>query len=158
MSFTTDVPAVQLNGHLLQFRLLKSAMDQHVSVRFPVKNGQNSLHIMLHNDFGLSLAPQLPPLGNASHGMRVVGESWAPAHDRLELDIAGIANFPYLIDVWNPSEVASLDGATLEKTSPTFGKLRVQMPSGSPDSYVHQKVVLHFVSHPPTEHRKPPPD
>jgi glycogen debranching enzyme len=158
VSITADVPAVQLNGHLLQFRVLKSANDQHVSVRFPVKNGQNSLHIMLHNDFGLGLSPQLPSLGSSSRSLRVVSESWTPAHDRLDLDIAGLANLPYQLDVWNPSEVNSADGATLEKTSSTLGKLQIQMPPGNPDSYVHKKVVLHFVSHPATDHRKPPPD
>src|SRR5262249_14238554 len=150
--------SAQMNGHLLQYRVLKSAIDQHVSVRFPVKSGLNSLHIMVNNDFGLGLSPQLPPLGTPSRGLRIVSESWTSAHDRLDLDIAGLANLPYPLDVWNPAEVSSVENSTLERISPTLGKLRLQMPSGTPDSYVRQKVVLHLVSHPNPEHRKPPPD
>ena len=158
VSLQAEVTAVQISGRLVQYRVLKSALDQHVFVRFPVRGGSNSLRIMLRNDFGLSLTAPWPSLGDSSRGLRVVAESWTPARDRLELEVEGLANASYELDVWNPSELSSVDGATLEKSNTLQGKLRLQMPSGNPDSYVRQKIALHFVSHAVHEHRKSAPD
>jgi hypothetical protein len=158
VSLRADVMATQLNGHLVPHRVLKSVADQHVFVRFPVKGRTSSLHIMLHNEFGLGLLPRLPSLGSSSRGLRIVNESWAPAGDRLELEVAGVPNTPYELEVWNPAEVGTVDGATLEKSGALLGRLRFHMPDGTADSYGRQKIVLHFVSRPASEHRKPAPD
>ena len=158
VSLQAEVMAVEMNGRLLQYRILKSALDQHVFVRFPVRGGPNSLRILLRHNFGLSLTARLPPLGDASHGLRVVAESWTPARDRLDLEVEGLANAAYELDVWNPSELSSVDGATLEKSNALQGKLRIQIPGGKPDSYVRREIALHFVSHAAPEHHGSAPD
>ena len=42
--------------------------------------------------------------------------------------------------IWNASQISSLDGASVSKS----GKLEITMPAGHADSYVPQKIVLHF--------------
>ena len=139
-SLRTQVAGVQLNGHSLPFKMLPNNNDQHLSVRFPVSGGVNSLVIRLKDDFGLALSNELPPLGSASRGLRVLSESWDAARTELTLFVSGRAGDRYSLEVWNPSQIASVDGAALTK----FGKLEIQMPKGATDSYVLQKVVLHF--------------
>ena len=87
ISAAAEVMTVEMSGHLVQNRVLKSAMDQHVVVRFPVARGSNKLHIALHNDFAVSVATTLPPLGTASRGLRVLSESWSASKDRLEMEV-----------------------------------------------------------------------
>ncbi len=139
-SLRTQVASVQMNGHSVPFKMLPNNNDQHLSVRFPVSGGVNSLVIRLRDDFGLALSNELPPLGSASRGLRVLSESWDTARIELTLAVSGRAGDRYSLEVWNPNQISSVDGAVLTK----FGKLEIQMPKGAADSYLQQKVVLHF--------------
>ena len=139
-SLRTAVVSVEVNGRRLAFKMLPNQNDQHLSVRFQLNSGINSLVIRTRNDFGLSLANELPPLGSASRGLRVLSESWNASKNLLTLEVSGRAAQRYELAVWNPTQVSSVDGGTLSKT----GGLEIQMPQGTADSYVPQKVILHF--------------
>ena len=138
-SLRTQVVSVRMNGRPLQFKMQPNSNDQHLYVRFLVKGGQNDVVIRVKNDFGLSLTNDLPALGSASRGLRVVSESWNASRTELTLDLSGLAGTRYELGVWNPSQISSVDGAVLTKP----GKLEIQIPQES-DSYVRQKVVIHF--------------
>jgi len=139
-SLRTDVVGVELNGHSLPFKMQANSNDKHAYVRFRLSGGTNSVVIRVKNDFGLAVASELPALGGASRGLRVASESWNATRSQLALDVSGLAGSRYDLDIWNPGQIASVDGAALTKT----GKLQVQMLEGSTGSYVHQNVVLHF--------------
>jgi hypothetical protein len=139
-SLRTQVIGVQMNGRPLPFKMLPNRNDQHLSVRFGVNGGPNHLVIRVKNDFGLALANDLPALGSASRGLRVLSESWNASKTALTLDVSGRAGSRYELAVWNPNQIASVEGAILSK----LGKLEIQMPQGSADSYVGQKLVILF--------------
>jgi len=136
----TQVVSVQMNGRPLQFKVIPNNNDQHLSLRFPVNGGTNHLVIRVKNDFGLALANELPALGSASRGLRVLSESWNASKTELTLNVSGRAGSHHELSVWNPSQIASVEGAILSK----LGKLEIKMPQGGADSYVQEKVVLHF--------------
>ena len=138
-SLRTQVVSVQLNGRALPFKLLPNNNDQHLSVRFPASKGANRLVIHLKDDFGMALSNELPPLGSASRGLRILSSSWNAAKTELTLNASGMAGNRYQLGVWNPGQIASVDGAALTK----IGKLEIRMPAGD-DSYLVQKVVIHF--------------
>ncbi len=139
-SLRTQVVSVQMNGRPLPFKMLPNGNDQHMSARFPVNDGPNTLVIHVKNDFGLALANELPPLGSASRSLRVLSESWNALKTQLTLEVSGRAGISYQMNVWNPGEISSVDGAVLTKS----GKLEIQIPQGTADSYSQQKVVIHF--------------
>ena len=139
-SLRAQVVSVQMNGRALPFKMQPNSNDQHLSARFPVNNGPNTLVIHVKNDFGLALSNELPALGSASRGLRVLSESWNASKTQLTLDISGRASDRYGLDVWNPGQISSVDGAVLNK----LGKLEIQIPPGAADSYLPQKVVIHF--------------
>jgi glycogen debranching enzyme len=139
-SLRTLVVSVQMNGRMLPFKLLPNGNDQHLSARFPVNDGTNNLVIRVRNDFGLALPNELPALGSASRGLRVLSESWNASKTQLSLEVSGRAGMSYQMDVWNPGQISSADGAVLTK----LGKLEIQMPQGTADAYIQQKVVIHF--------------
>ncbi|MFZ1139720.1 MAG: hypothetical protein WAN76_11100 [Candidatus Sulfotelmatobacter sp.] len=141
-SLHTQVISVEMNGQPLPFKMQPNSNDQHLSVRFPVYGGPNNLVIRVKNDFGLSLSNELPALGSESRGLRVLSESWNASKAEYTLDVSGRAGERYELSVWNPSQISSVEGAVLTK----FGKLEIQIPQGAPDSYVPQKVVIHFRS------------
>jgi len=61
------------------------------------------------------LSNELPPLGSASRGLRVLSESWNAARTQLTLEVSGLAGSRYQLDVWNPGQISSVEGATLTK-------------------------------------------
>jgi hypothetical protein len=95
----------------------------------------------MKDDFGLSLTNELPDLGSASRGLRVTNESWDASRTQLTLAVLGLAGARYEMGIWNASQILSVDGASVSKS----GKLEITMPQGSADSYVSQRIVLHFV-------------
>jgi glycogen debranching enzyme len=140
VSLRSQVIGVQMNGRPLPFKMQPNGNDQHLYLRFPVSARANNLVIRLKNDFGVSLTNELPPLGSASRGLRVVSESWNTLKTSLTLDVSGRSGGRYSLDVWNPSQISSVEGGVV--TSP--GRLEIEMPQGESDSYSHQKVVIHF--------------
>jgi glycogen debranching enzyme len=138
-SLRTNVVSVQIDGRPFPFKMQPNSNDQHLSVRFPVNDGPNNLVVRLRNDFGLALSNELPPLGSASRGLRVLSESWNAARTQMTLEVSGLPGSRYELNVWNPGQIASVEGGELR-----LGKLEIRMPQAATDSYVQQKVVIHF--------------
>jgi glycogen debranching enzyme len=139
-SLRTEVVSVEMNGRPLPFKMVSNHNDQHLSVRFPVYGGPNSVVIRMKNDFGLAVSNELPALGSASSGLRITSESWNSAKNELILEVSGLAGSHYEMSVWNPGQISSVEGAVLSKA----GELQIQMPQTPADTYVPQKIAIHF--------------
>jgi hypothetical protein len=149
-SLRTEVVSVEMNGKPLPFQLQPNAEDQHVSTRFQVHGGSNSVVIRVKKDFGLSLANQLPPLGSTSRGLRVLSSSWNSGRNQLTVEVSGARGVDYDLGVWNPGQISSVDGAVLTKQ----GNIRIQIPAENDNrtgndhdksgDYLHRTIVIHF--------------
>ncbi|HEV3207577.1 MAG TPA: hypothetical protein VGZ28_11540 [Terriglobales bacterium] len=144
VSLRAQVVAVEMNGRPVPFQMHPTDVDQHVSVRVSVPGGPSTLRIRMKNDFGLDLSPSLPPLGSSSQGLRVISESWTPARDRLLLDLSGVPGRQYQLGMWNVAQVASVEGGDMVKTDAGNATLNIRLPANVGESYVHQKVTIHF--------------
>jgi glycogen debranching enzyme len=145
VSLRAEVAGVEINGRPVAYHVRSSDVDQHVEVRFSVYGGPNTLRIHLRNDFGVSYSEELPPLGSTSRGLRILSETWAAGRERLELEISGAAGSQYHLGVWNPSEVASVEGGELEKAADGSASVRVALPSNGSQFYPHAKIIFHFI-------------
>jgi glycogen debranching enzyme len=141
-SLRTRVTSVTLNDRALPFRMQANANDQHLRVRFPVLEGSNRLVIRVKDDFGLAYANQLPHLGSTSRELRITSEAWNDKKDELTLTASGLTDAQYDLRVWNPGQIASVEGATLRHD----GALEIHIPKGTTDSYATAKVVIRFKS------------
>ena len=139
-SLRTKVVSVEMNGRPLPFKIQANDEDQHVAMRFPVRSGANSVVIRVQNDFGLTLANELPALGSTSRGLRVISNSWNPARDQLRVEVSGVPGMNYELGVWNPEQIRSVDGGVLTKQ----GEIRIDIPLEKGTEYAHQTVVIHF--------------
>jgi Amylo-alpha-1,6-glucosidase len=145
VSMRATVDGVEINGRAAKFHMEASDVDQHVEVRIPLAGGANTARIRLHDDFGLSYEPELPPLGSTSRGLRIISESWSQRRDSLTLRIAGAAGAAYELGVRDAGQVASVEGAELKKGEGGTARLRLTMPLNGSDAYVHAQVTLRFV-------------
>jgi len=148
ISLRAKVQKVDLNGKPIPFQVETRESDQHIVVEFPVKTGKSVLRIWLLNEFGLSEQADLPALGSASRGLRILTESWSPSRDQLTLEVSGKAGEEYGLRVWNPGEIQSVEGANLNINphDPSLLKenLWLQIPASDTEPYPHAKVVIHF--------------
>ena len=138
--------SAELNGRGVPVHLEKNSVDQHATVRFAVPAGTTGLRMRVRNDFGLALSSQLPEPGNVSEGLRVVSEVWSSGLKDLVIDLAGRPAHTYELGIWNPEQVGSVDGASLEKSGAGHGNLKVTFPAGTSNDYVHTKITLHFAN------------
>jgi glycogen debranching enzyme len=139
----TQIISVELDGRRLPFTMQQNLEDQHVALHFQAAPGLSTVVIRLKDDFGLSVANELPPLGSVSRSLRVVDESWNASGNQLTLRLSGIAGARYELAVWNPAQIASVTGGNLTKV----GRLQIEMPGGPEGAYVRADVMIHF-AHP----------
>lgn len=140
LSLRAQIVGAELNGHPIAFRVQSNSEDQHVTIRFEVSASESRLRIRVRNDFGLSISQELPPLGESSRGLRIVSESWSSTRDWLTLEISGTPDRHYDIAVWNPAQIASVDGAQLVTDGAAGVRARVQFQGT--DSF--RQVTFHF--------------
>jgi glycogen debranching enzyme len=139
-SLRTKISSVEMNGKPLLFKIQANGVDQHVSMRFPVHSGANSVVIRIKDDFGLTQTNELPSLGSTSRGLRVISNSWNAARDRLTVEVSGVPGMDYELGVWNPEQIASVEGAVLTKQ----GEIHIEIPAAKNADYTHHVVVIHF--------------
>jgi glycogen debranching enzyme len=134
----------EMNGRAVPFRVMPSDVDQHANVQVVLSPGTNILRLRIANDFDVGLSSTLPPLGSVSRGLRVLSESWSPR--RLELELSGAAGEQYDLPVWNPAQLATIEGAELIGNGSDQARLRVRVLQRTAVPYPHAKIVLHFSS------------
>jgi GH15 family glucan-1,4-alpha-glucosidase len=143
ISLRSTVTVVELNGRSLSHHVEANASDQHVSLRFVATEATSTVRIHLKNDFAVSFANALPALGSASEGLRALSESWNATRTQLTLALAGFAGRTYELAVWNPSQIASVEGGKLVNAA-SEPKLMVEFPTATPASHIHRELVIKF--------------
>jgi hypothetical protein len=145
ISLRAKVQKVDLNFKPISFRVETSGEDQHVVVRFPVKEGKYIVRIYTTNDFGFSTDSLLPALGSESKGLRILSETWSPSRDQLSVEVSGQAGGEYELKLWDADEIQKVDGAD-RGARPGWQTLWIQIPQSASERYPHKKVVFHFFS------------
>jgi GH15 family glucan-1,4-alpha-glucosidase len=145
LSLRTSLVSASVDGKTIRVRPDPNAIDQHAPMTIAVHKGHTRVALRLKDDFGFSVSSQLPELGTASHGLRVVSEFWTSSRDSLHLSVAGVSGHHYDLTVWNPAQIARVEGAELLKQEGTTGSLVISFPAGQVEGYTRQDVVLHMV-------------
>jgi len=144
VSLRAKVLGVEFNGRALPFKVQSSAVDQHVLVRTTIASATNSLRIRLQDDFGFSYAGELPNIGATSQGLRILSETWTPARDRLTINVSGLAGGRYELSVWNPGQIASVDGGKLFKAADGKANLILELPKNDSELNASGTITIHF--------------
>ncbi|HKW67602.1 MAG TPA: amylo-alpha-1,6-glucosidase, partial [Terriglobales bacterium] len=135
VSLRAQITGVDVNGRPAPFQAQPSTEDQHVRVRFAVFEGDNTVRIHLHNDFGVDFANSLPPLGARSRGLKVIAQTWSADHSVLTLQLAGVAGQHYDVAVRDFGQIASVDGAQMIKLADGTAALLLSFPATNRSEY-----------------------
>lgn len=143
LSLRAKVLGVQVNGKPVEFHMAPNDIDQHVTVRAPLSSKSTTIRIRLKNDFSFSYDSQLPLLGQASQGLRILSQEWSSTRDTLTVHVSGTPGSAYDLSLWNPREVRSIDGArVLQTRDQSFAQ--IVMPASTNSSVTETTVVFHF--------------
>ena len=148
VSLRAKIRRVLLNGRAIPFHLETNSIDQHVRIHAPTTNATETISIELADDFGITETTSLPLAGSSSRGVRVTSEKWSPQLDVLTLELDGPAASQGTLGIWNPRQVASVDGATLVAGDDDRAQLAFQMPQATAETNVHLEIAIHFGSGP----------
>ena len=144
ISARAKVLSVELNGKTVEYHVSASPLDQHVTIHATISGKNNTIRIRMKNDFGIAYHLTLPALGDQSHGLRMLTETWSPNRDALTLEFSGTPGASYELPLWNAKQITSAEGAKLVDTTTHGTVARVEMPAKDGENSVHAKVVLHF--------------
>jgi glycogen debranching enzyme len=143
VSSRAKVLSVMLNSRRVPFRIEAHDYDQHVIVETSLASGQNTLKIVLRNDFAITYESHFPALGSASQGLRIISETWNDSRDALTLQTTGLAGRSYAIAVWGKEQIRSIDGARLTAD----GSIEETFPAANEATESqNQTVTIHFLS------------
>ena len=156
VSLRAEILGAELNGRAVPFKVEASGSDQHVLVHFGLNGGQNTLRIRLRNDFGVSYTSDLPALGSASEGMRILSETWTGPHNLIFLKLEGKAGRTYELSVWGGEQLTAAEGAELVKMADGSVKLLVSFVEGSSKAPQMKTVTLDFRTKPGEHKAKKP--
>src|SRR5437899_181923 len=144
VSLRAEVLGAELNGRAVPFKVEASGSDQHVLVHLGVNGGSSTLRIRLRNDFGVSYSSELPALGSASEGIRILSETWTGPPNLAFLKLEGKVGRTYELSVWGGEQLTAAEGAELAKMSDGSVKLRVSFVEGSSKAPQMKTVALDF--------------
>ena len=145
VSLRAVVSGAEIDGSRAPVRSERNSQDQHATVVFQVGPTPSTVSIHVRNDFGVDVLSELPDHGERSEGLRMISTAWGAKNKTLSLQIAGVPGKDYALTLWNPAQVASVDGAELVTDVGQDGNwIRVKLP-GTGSSYVHSKIAFHFL-------------
>jgi len=140
ISLRARVVGAEVNGRPVAFHIQSNAEDQHVTIELPLTTSQSKLRIHVLDDFGLSILQGLTPLGESSGGLRIVSESWTTTRDQWTLEMSGTPSRQYEVQIKNPGQIASVEGAQL--VTDTAGRVSAQIQFSA--GVYSRRVVFHF--------------
>jgi glycogen debranching enzyme len=143
LSLSAEVLGAEMNGKPVPFHITANEQDQHAMVRFEAHGKSNTLKIRIRKDFNVSYDSNLPKLGSASEGLRLLSQTWTSRRDAVTLELAGAAGAEYELAV-DPGQLASVDGASPLYSEIGVQAVRVQFAAGEPGTYKKTTVVFHF--------------
>jgi hypothetical protein len=76
--------------------------------------------------------------------MRITSVMWSEDRDMVKLETASAMGGTYSLELWNPSQIASIDGAELIRREPNSGELQIKLSKVVANQDAHQEVVIHF--------------
>ena len=144
LSARAQVTGVEINGRTIAYHLRRTANDQHVEIHTQTGHQPQSIAIHLKDDFGLTQNSSMPELGSANQGLRIISETWTPNRDQVTLRTSSASGGTYDLNVWNASQITSVDGATLVQSDPGEDLLRIVVPAPVTSFNAEHIVVLHF--------------
>ncbi|HEY4960835.1 MAG TPA: hypothetical protein VII29_08260, partial [Terriglobales bacterium] len=132
-----------VDGNKVSPTISTNENDQHASISASIGGDTTKIHLHVTGDFGIAYPFAAPADGSPSSNLKIVSEAWNDAHDKLQLQVAGVGGAKYEVPVFNAPSGIAVEGAVIIKTESGLS-LEVSFPPGTPGTYTTRAVTLQF--------------
>ncbi len=136
----TRVLSAQIDGKPASFKAVDpNQADQHIVMLVPITGDRTAIRVRLQGYFGIAYPYVAPAMGAVTSNLKFVSEHWNAGHDRLELQVAGLAGAQYRVPL-----TGDLTGVTVTGAELSENLLRIGFLPGPSDVFSAKTVVLQF--------------
>ena len=146
LSPRAKVGDAEVDGHKVSAQISTNENDQHASVSASIASDNTTIHLPITGDFGIAYPFAVPADGATSSNLKMVSEAWNDAHNKLQLQVAGVSGAKYVVPIFNAPNGIAVEGAVITKIE-SGSALEISFPTGAPGAYTTREVTLQF----PTE-------
>jgi glycogen debranching enzyme len=130
-SLHARIVSVTADGRKLAYTVTRNADDQHVHLHIVLNGERQRIEVRTEGDVRLAYNAELPQLGEASRGLRLVNELWASDGAKGTLQFEGAPGASYEVYVVGARDVAHVEGGELRMEANGGGSLRITIPEGT---------------------------
>ena len=94
-SLRAKVVEATVDGKKVTPTISANENDQHATVSASIASDTTTIHLRVSGDFGIAYPFAAPADGAPSSNLKIVSEVWNEAHDRLQLQVAGVSGAKY---------------------------------------------------------------
>ncbi|MDH5386794.1 MAG: hypothetical protein OEY18_19000, partial [Candidatus Aminicenantes bacterium] len=131
------IQSLHVDGKPVEFKTQERAQVVHIESEIPVR--EDSLSIDLTFIPTVEILPFVPEskTGDSNKGLKII--SLNKEGSRLVLEVEGLSNETYEVQVTMPEDIAQVEGAELKND-----RLIITMPEGEIRQFVLLKIVVHL--------------
>jgi glycogen debranching enzyme len=145
VSLRAKVVEATVNGNRVPPAMSTNENDQHASVSASVATENTTIHLPITGDFGIAYPFAVPADGATSSNLKMVSEAWNDAHNKLQLQVAGVSGAKYVVPIFNAPNGIAVEGAVITKIE-SGSALEISFPTGAPGAYTSREVTLQFLA------------
>jgi hypothetical protein len=144
-SLRAKLLAADVSGRKVSPKISVNENDQHFSVSAPLNDGRAkiTIHLRVSSDFAIGGPYAAPADGATSSALKFVSERWNAAHDKLQLQVAGVSGKTYEVPILKAPSGIEVSGARITKTASGLA-LQITVPTGTAGAFSTQTVTLQF--------------
>jgi glycogen debranching enzyme len=146
LSPRAKVVSADVSGSRVTPNVVANDNDQHATISTRITTDKTTIHLRVTGNFGF-VNPYAPPADGApSSNLKIVSEQWSTAHDRLDLQVAGIPGTTYTVPIFNAPSGIAVEGAKIIKP-PSGLALEITFPSAGANSaaaFTTRTITLRF--------------
>ena len=143
ISLHAKVLEATVDGSKISPKISANENDQHATVSASIASDNTTVRLRVSGDFGIAYPFAPPADGATSSNLKMVSEVWNDTHDRLQLQVAGVAGARYQVPIFNAPAGIAADGAVITRTASGLA-LEISFPAGAHGTYATQNISLHF--------------
>jgi glycogen debranching enzyme len=133
---------VTVDGRKLAFTTERNDRDQHLHLQLVSNGARQEIVVRTEGNLRLVYEELLPQLGEASHGLRLINETWNSDGSEGHLQFAGMPGANYEVKLVDARDITHVEGAEWQKNANGANALRVTIPQNpSTDAMVILKLT-----------------
>lgn len=142
LPLATSVEQVCINGKPISYAVTQDVQNVCITLEPLLVDGKKEITVQYQG--GIGVLTNLPQLydGMPDEGLRIEGETFNPDTKVYTLDLAGAKGKSYNVEIFVPTEIAEVKGATLVSQRKNHVTYKVDFPNNGKEPFIDQNIEI----------------